>query len=368
MSFYVTLPSNGSRSTYPNNTSSVYTNQLARRLEFHESDWEVALASISVPDSHVFVDVEKLGTNLLEQRFSVGDLSHSVKRVKSDELLKGRAITNGISLFSKLVSILDAKSGLRTNQTQWHFRWDQRGDDRVLLLDPSELNNDFIKDNNNYLAFGLTFAENFNLVREVDAQSKTDAELTAMENNEHTYSNSGGEKHYYELGLSVNLEKRGGTLHSDVPNKNNNNKWWKIQYNPKNLAEPQVILWPYCIYALYGIQSHFKYLFGAPTRTLYVYTDAGQSQLVGGTMTDLLREFVYVNRGEGRFYFEPRQLHFLPIRKNVMDTITVVLRDEQGQKLRFQETQEYRLHKGNVQNITEPTIVTLKFERRSARV
>ena len=258
MSFYVTLPSNGSRSMYPDNTSSVYTNQLARRLEFQESDWEVALASISLPDSHVFVDIEKLGTNLLEQRFSVGDLSHSVKRVKSEELLKGRAITNGISLFSKLVSILVAKSGLRTNQTQWHFRWEQRGEDRVLLFDPSDLNNDFIKDNNNYLAFGLTFAENFNLVREVDAQSKQDDELTAMENNEHTYSNAGGEKHYYELGLSVNLEKRGGEPSmQDVPNKNDNDKWWKIQYNPKNLTEPQVIFWPYCIYALYGIQSTF---------------------------------------------------------------------------------------------------------------
>jgi len=346
----------------------VYTNQLARRLEFHESDWEVALASISLPDSHVFVDIEKLGTNLLEQRVSVGDLSESVKRVKSDELLKGRAINNGIILFSKLVSILDAKSGLRTNQTQWHFPWDQRGEDRVLLFDPSDLSNDFIKDNNNYLAFGLTFAENFNLVREVDAQSREADELTKMENDEHVYTNSGGEKHYYELGLSVNLEKRGGTLHLGVPNRNDNDKWWKLTYNPKNLPEPQVVFWPYCIYALYGIQQHFNYLFGAPTRTLYVYTDAGQSQLVGGTMTDLLREFVYVNRGEGRFYFEPRQLHFLPIRKNVMETISVVLRDEAGKNLRFQETQEYRLHKGQVQDITEPTIVTLKFERRSARV
>ena len=368
MSFYVTLPSNGSRASFPKNNASLFTNQLARRLEFHESDWEVALASISLPDSHVFVDVEKLGTYLLEQRFSVGDATKNVTRVKSDELLKGRAINNGISLFNKLVSMLHAKSGLRTNQIQWQFRWDQRGEDRVLMFDASNLNNDFIKDNNNYLAFGLTFAENFNIVKQVDAQSKKAEELTKMETDQHFYSNSGGEKHYYELGLSVNLEKRGGTLHADVPNKNDNNKWWRIIYNPGNVSEPQVVLWPYCIYALYGIQQHFNFLFGAPTRTLYVYTDAGQSQLVGHKTTDLLREFMYVNRGEGRFYFEPRQLHFIPIRKNVMDTISVVLRDSAGKFLKFQETQEYRLRQGQVQNVTEPTIVTLKFERRSARV
>ena len=46
----MTLPSNASQVTYPGNTSSNYTVKLPKNIYLPESDWEVALASISFPD------------------------------------------------------------------------------------------------------------------------------------------------------------------------------------------------------------------------------------------------------------------------------------------------------------------------------
>ena len=44
--FYVTLPSNTSTDTFPNNTPSEYTAKLSHRIELH-GEWEVALHTIS---------------------------------------------------------------------------------------------------------------------------------------------------------------------------------------------------------------------------------------------------------------------------------------------------------------------------------
>ena len=47
---YVTLPSNGSKKTFPNNTASSYKNQLARTLRL-DGEWEVALSEVHYPQT-----------------------------------------------------------------------------------------------------------------------------------------------------------------------------------------------------------------------------------------------------------------------------------------------------------------------------
>ena len=47
-SFYVTLPSNGSKRFYKENTASVFRNQLAQPLEL-QGQWEVALVEVQYP-------------------------------------------------------------------------------------------------------------------------------------------------------------------------------------------------------------------------------------------------------------------------------------------------------------------------------
>ncbi|RMX55525.1 hypothetical protein pdam_00022894, partial [Pocillopora damicornis] len=50
MDFYLTLSSNASTRIYKDNKPGKYTNKLPKQIFLPENDWEVALASISLPD------------------------------------------------------------------------------------------------------------------------------------------------------------------------------------------------------------------------------------------------------------------------------------------------------------------------------
>lgn len=61
MSFYMTLPSDSTTKTFPDSTQSKFKVKLPEQMRLLEDDWEVALASISLPDSHPYMDAEKIG-------------------------------------------------------------------------------------------------------------------------------------------------------------------------------------------------------------------------------------------------------------------------------------------------------------------
>ena len=61
----------------------------------------------------------------------------------------------------------------------------------------------------------------------------------------------------------------------------------------------------------------FQHTYVNPKRTLYVYSDLAQTQIVGGRETDLLREVTISTAIKGRRLYEPLHLQYLPIRKNV---------------------------------------------------
>jgi len=364
MSFYVTLPSNGSQHVFPDNKPRRFTNQLPERLIFQEQDWEVALASISLPYSQVYLDPTKLGTRILEENV-VND-----HVVTTDELLAERPITDGISMANTLVDLLRKKKMTSPTLVQfedangmyqrWVYRWFLRGNDRILLLDASNIDNQYEANKSNYIAFNITFAERFHMIKRVNATLKwTPDERTQQLGFDHYYTDENNVEQFFELDYGLIPSAK------DPKGKNlkgrrirNSELWWQVVSNKdKKLGkydEPQLRLWPDCNWIWCGIEQYFREVFGSPTRTLYVHTDAGQTQMVGNTTTDVLRAFTYTHRGEGQDYFEPRQLQFVPIRKNVMDTISVSVRDASGQEVQFVGD--------------HPLIVTLKFERRSARL
>ena len=96
--------------------------------------------------------------------------------------------------------------------------------------------------------------------------------------------------------------------------------------------------------------NHYK-------RTLYVYSDLVQTQLVGGSETDFLSQVVY-DGGNGdnsqRNRFEPQHLQFIPIRKNKFDTVEIGISETDGTQTVFP-------------NSKSETILTLCFKRRSVK-
>lgn len=67
---------------------------------------------------------------------------------------------------------------------------------------------------------------------------------------------------------------------------------------------------------------------------------------------NLLREVMYENTFKGRFIFEPRHLHFIPVRKNVFDTVEVSILESDGKEVKFKD---------------EPVILTVKFQKKEKR-
>lgn len=81
-----------------------------------------------------------------------------------------------------------------------------------------------------------------------------------------------------------------------------------------------------------------------------MYSDLVQTQTVGGTETDLLKEVVINTSFKGKTQFEPRQIQYIPVRKNRFDTVEVGISKTNSQQTKFNGGE---------------TILTVKFKRRS---
>ena len=88
-----------------------------------------------------------------------------------------------------------------------------------------------------------------------------------------------------------------------------------------------------------GLDEKIYHTYADPKRTLFVYTDLTQTQIVGGTETDLLREVSFTNNEKGKYLFEPLRLQYLPIRKNVFDSVEVGISETDGSQVNFKDGQ-----------------------------
>ena len=74
----------------------------------------------------------------------------------------------------------------------------------------------------------------------------------------------------------------------------------------------------------------FENVFGYSTRPLYVYSDVNASTVLGDQITDFIREVNYKREGKGSYYFEPTQLQYISLRKQLLDIIQVQVAEGTG--------------------------------------
>ena len=84
----------------------------------------------------------------------------------------------------------------------------------------------------------------------------------------------------------------------------------------------------------------------APTRPLHVYCNVGTSSMVGGRITDLLREIKY--QPQNTTHFEPRHIQYVPVRNEVVEIVETQLAETNGDLVQFGEGR---------------TLLTLHFKR-----
>ena len=353
MSFMLTLPSDASTTTFPSNKPSSYKVKLPNQIYLPEDDWEVALSTVSFPDTETVLDKKYLGEFPMVYRYVTkhgqpqGSLLKQFFYVRDDDLTDPfTPVRTGLTFWKKIVQAIhnDFYRSLKEGQ-DWgdgtgrsglpEFKWEKRGDQTDLHISNELLGNKTVE---NYMDINLELAKAFGLVSKLE---------------------SGG----WALGPSIEMKHIAPFTKLAKPSDHGvpGGVFWRvIESGTTTLPAPVGLIRNYSVLRLYSyndwyitdINTNFERTFGSKKRTLFVYTDVAQTQIVGERMTDMIKEVVYTNEFSGRSQFEPRHLHFLPIRKNVFDVVEVAVTEADGKLAEL---------KGG------STVLTLLFERKSQR-
>ncbi|KAJ7360123.1 hypothetical protein OS493_018108 [Desmophyllum pertusum] len=358
MIFYVTLPSDASSDTFPDSKASNYKVRLPNQLFLREDDWEVALSSISFPDSQAYIEPGAFGNFPMSMSVELKPREPPERNelenrdtfwVKASKIEEAHVpVKTGISFMKKMIQYLlsDFYNSLDEGQT-WGdvdehegiptFKWIKRGEDIDLEIDNSRTHT--------FSQHKLTYLP-LDLVRWIQPKD----------------GGGGEDEGYWVQGDSLQIRHvhlptlPTPTAHPHrVYNRNRDGAgWWQVVKDVKlvrsRLKNTVLRLHSFCDWVISDINDNFAKMFGSPTRTLFVYTDVAQGQIVGSGMTDFIREVEYASKFGGRVQFEPLHLQFIPLRRNVIDVIEVEISETSGKIANFAG--------GTV-------ILTLKFERRS---
>ena len=375
--FYLSLPSTASSHIYPENSSGKFKVKLAKEIYLPESEWEVALSSISFPSTsdtvvHKNVDFQKLADvdflcGLELEMDGVRDQNNSEISRKS-YWLRGSVLKyelshalplHGGDFWNSMLSLLNRrlhsrlprkmKNYLVEDRTfqkkhpKWPvFFWEDVGCGSYrMCIDNGGIDGNYRSGVQNDLYIHLDVAKAFKLVvpkEGVPAHQKGYA-LTSLLTFEHFRDPI-----------------------SDVDYDGDVQKVWEIVDSKTHPVQPEghssesKFLRLECSvnWFLYRLcQKHTSQVKASQAyqeRPLYVYTDLVQTQIMGGSETDLLREVIY---NGSKSTFEPHHLQFIPIRKNKFDTLEIGISETDGTQTEFL-------------NSKDETVVTLCFKKRPA--
>ena len=338
--FYVSLPSHSSKTEFPNNKANSFKIRLPHPIRLEGGGWKVGLSSISSPDPTNRVPT--LLTDQYSNLFKTYWLSSNTILVGRDNetfnalfesrnlgdkdlsKLTGKDFMNSVrGFFNKRIVSTTFQAGWKisdadgTNKTHAHLQWE--GDDFVL--------------NNKDVT--LTKVNIYYPTFHINAKFAVDMGW---------FNDLGGGK--YGLGPNVSIELIRGTIPTPVDTSTGGvvgDQFWSY-----NSSSGLIRLTMTCNWRFINLNASFQNVLGSTKRSLFVYSDAGGSGVVGNQVTDLLREVNYNREGKGYQYFEPLHIQYIPVRKDVVDIIETEVAETTGDLVEFGE--------GN-------TIVTLHFKK-----
>ena len=136
----------------------------------------------------------------------------------------------------------------------------------------------------------------------------------------------------YRLGPNLLPEFQGiSTIPTptDVRDASNKPIFWKVdgEYVKLSLS---------CPWRFVNVNDTFRLSTEFPsTRPLHVYCDVGTSSMVGGRITDLLREIKY--HPQNTTHFEPRHIQYVPVRNEVVEIVETQMAETNGDLVQFGE-------------------------------
>ena len=332
--FYITLPSHSSKTEFPNNTSNSFKIRLPHPLRLEGSGWKVGLSSITLPDTKALLLIDRVDSS------NNPTVLFKVKWIRLDG--RGGGYTNGGAMFD--VNDLDK---VFTNVTGVGFV-----SSMISFFEQRRIYNDFGPkfgakyfhtfgndvSNRTFIKFEL---ENNELVINNDKTLKTQnyGQRPSFSINEDVAKKMGlivynDKQRRYQLGPNIKQEFANNLIpsmsrsSSDLVDGNGNPLFWKVD-------QGFLMLGVFCNWRLINLEQAFETLFGATSRSLFVYSDVGASDVVGNQVTDLIREVNFVRKGVGSLYFEPLHIQYISVRKDTIDIIETQVSETDGELTRF---------------------------------
>ena len=344
--FYITLPSHSSKTEFPNNTSNHFKIRLPHPIRLEGSGWKVGLSSISLPDTKALLLIDRVdqaGHPVV--LFSVtwkridggGKHTDGMAGFDVNDLDKVFSNVTGVGFVSSMITFFEQRriyndSGPKFGAKYFHTNSDNTTQRTFIKM---ELEDDELVINNDKTYKGLDYGNrpSFHVNEEVAKK------MGLIVYNE--------KARRYQLGPNIKQEFKNNTIPTlsrvtnDIFDRLGRPLFWKVDLG-------YLMLGIQCNWRLINLDEAFETLFGATSRSLFVYSDVGISGVVGNQVTDLIREVNFVRKGVGSWYFEPLHIQYIPVRKDVLDIIETQVSETTGELTRFGP--------GN-------TIVTLHFKK-----
>ena len=344
--FYVTLPSHSSKTEFPNNTSNDFKIRLPHPIRLEGSGWKVGLSSITLPDTKALLLVDRVDpSNNPTVLFKVnwirldGRGGHTNGSASFDVNDLDRVFSNvtGIGFVSSMINFFEQRriyndSGPKLGAVYFHTFPNHTTKRTYVKL---ELDDDELVINNDSTYRELQYGQRptFRINEEVAKKMGLIVYNTKQRR--------------YQLGPNIKQEFKTNTIPilssvtNDLFDGNGNPLFWKVH-------EEFLMLGIFRNWRLINLEEVFETLFGATSRSLFVYSDVGSSGVVGNQVTDLIREVNFVRKGVGSWYFEPLHVQYIPLRKDTIDIIETQVAERTSELSKFGQ--------GN-------TIVTLHFKK-----
>ena len=325
-SFYVTLMSHASTKEFPGNKSHHFRNRLPKPIRFVGRGWMVGMVSLSLPTIPVIAEEGGVGDShpLLyvrwhERVYAQDDQGndrwwHQRREftVYGRDMRKELASSTGSHFFHQLVYRYEQSRAKQTEpKNKWTedngvklyptFEWTSEGD---LLLNTTNVD---YKRQVAHVSWGRSLALRMGWIEQV----------------------SPGQ---YRLGPNLLQEFQGiSTIPTptDVRDAANKPIFWKVEGDYLKLSLS-------CPWRFVNVNQTFRPSLEFPsTRPLHVYCDVGTSSMVGGRITDLLREIKY--QPQNTTHFEPRHIQYVPVRNEVVEIVETQMAETNGDLVKFGE-------------------------------
>lgn len=356
--FYLTLPSDSSRHEYPNNTNNSFKVRLPAPIRLNGLGWKVGLTSISLPDNKLIIPAvtDDPKTILFKYEWLHGENynHHYVSRLNLTDLNNVFSRMNGVEFMKSVLNFCQQKryktggKGAPVYNPEW-------GASFISPKDNGRTYVDFAWDGDELLIksegitkqhHGVAFKVNATLAKKMGWLSDDEKQLgpnLLMEFIPDKIPAYPANILYWDVFTNYMPEpEKPDTRHM---------RFWvvkdDVELDGRNDGK-FLFLSVHVNWRFVNLNKAYQNVAGTSTRSLFVYSDAAQSSVVGNQVTDLIREVKYDRKGVGMVYFEPLHIQYIPVRKDTLDIIQTLVTETNGPLA--------ILGKGT-------TIVTLHFKR-----